>query len=277
MSTEAEKDKSRRWAKVHLPQIAARSRKYREEHPEKVAQWAANRKAAGKFQLYSKRRRKSAIERGICASCYNAPSAAGITVCQECSAKRKAERLHPANKQKRKEYAEIRKQSLIAAGTCIDCAVFPATNGYIRCDECRLKVAQYAKKWRGKCILSGLCTDCGVEPFLSNQTSSETVKRCRRCLIRNLARVHLGSTSKAHVLENMLQKQSYRCPYSGLPLEVGGNASIDHIIAKSVRPDLRYEPSNLQWVDVDVNRMKSDKTHEEFIALIERIYRHTRN
>ena len=74
----------------------------------------------------------------------------------------------------------------------------------------------------------------------------------------------------------MLQKQSYRCPYSGLPLEVGGNASIDHIIAKSVRPDLRYEPSNLQWVDVDVNRMKSDKTHEEFIALIERIYRHTR-
>lgn len=64
------------------------------------------------------------------------------------------------------------------------------------------------------------------------------------------------------------------CPYTGLSLVLGVNASLDHIIARSVggSDDL----NNLQWVygstDFDVNIMKGSSTEADFLKAISLIH-----
>ena len=53
---------------------------------------------------------------------------------------------------------------------------------------------------------------------------------------------------------------------------VGGNAWIDHIMPRSKFPELAQDIENLEWVTEDVNRAKQDKTPEEFLELIAKIY-----
>jgi 5-methylcytosine-specific restriction endonuclease McrA len=63
----------------------------------------------------------------------------------------------------------------------------------------------------------------------------------------------------------MLEQQGFRCSYSGLPLKIGVNAQVDHKVPRSRGGTNNVE--NLHWVDGQVNRMKTDFTHEEFLAM----------
>jgi 5-methylcytosine-specific restriction endonuclease McrA len=61
-------------------------------------------------------------------------------------------------------------------------------------------------------------------------------------------------------------KQGGICPYTGKILSLGKDASVDHIVPKSRGGST--ELSNLQWVYYQVNFMKGDMFHEEFLELI---------
>ncbi len=73
----------------------------------------------------------------------------------------------------------------------------------------------------------------------------------------------------------MLEKQDYKCGYSGIPITPGINASLDHMIPSS-RGGLNIL-SNLIWCDLNVNQMKRDLTTKEFIINCQNILRITNN
>ena len=60
------------------------------------------------------------------------------------------------------------------------------------------------------------------------------------------------------------------CPYTNKKLTLGDGTSIDHKVPKSRGGSL--EISNLHWVCTEVNFMKRDMLHEEFLAAVKLIY-----
>ncbi|WP_439624097.1 HNH endonuclease [Gemmata sp.] len=74
----------------------------------------------------------------------------------------------------------------------------------------------------------------------------------------------LQSTIKASELMKLLERQDFRCAYTGRSLSPE-TASVDHITPIS-RGGLN-ELSNLAIVHMDVNTAKSSMTLEEFVAV----------
>ncbi|WP_435022405.1 HNH endonuclease [Tundrisphaera sp. TA3] len=107
----------------------------------------------------------------------------------------------------------------------------------------------------------GCCIVCGKERDNKSVT-------CEKCIKKNYAKSILGSTKKAHVIEELFNSQNRRCAYTGLRLELGVNASLDHIIPRSQGGS--NDPSNLQWVHKWVNYMKSTTPSDEFLEQLNR-------
>jgi hypothetical protein len=63
----------------------------------------------------------------------------------------------------------------------------------------------------------------------------------------------------------ILEKQDFKCPYTGLKLVPGENASLDHIKPVSKFPELACEISNVEWVHKKINWMKMDWDKQDFI------------
>lgn len=73
-----------------------------------------------------------------------------------------------------------------------------------------------------------------------------------------------GNRADGPMLRRILERQGFRCRYTGEVLTPGVNANVDHVVPRS-RGGTNDE-SNLQWVTARINRMKTDMTHEEFLA-----------
>lgn len=75
-------------------------------------------------------------------------------------------------------------------------------------------------------------------------------------------------------LKNLLKSQNNKCPYTGIELIIGVNASLDHI--KPIAAGGKSETQNFQWVyyddDFNINLMKRDFSHENFLKAIKIIY-----
>lgn len=68
-----------------------------------------------------------------------------------------------------------------------------------------------------------------------------------------------------------LHRQNFLCAYSGSPLVVGLNATLDHRLPQSRFPEERANVENTEWVTAEVNRLKGDSTPEEFLTLLGKI------
>lgn len=101
-----------------------------------------------------------------------------------------------------------------------------------------------------------------------NDTSAST---CSVCYFKQQATRWLKDASKWEVLRDLLREQNYRCVYSDELLELGRNASLDHIKPRSKGGEAVCE--NLQWVTWTVNRAKTDMTHDEFVTLCHAVAR----
>ncbi|MDE5583269.1 MAG: hypothetical protein K2J08_06170 [Ruminococcus sp.] len=126
---------------------------------------------------------------------------------------------------------------------------------------------EYRNNWRKQQFQKGLCKVC-KEPHLPN------AKTCKKHFLADLASSHLGSTKYWHKLEELFDTQNGMCAISGLTIKLGVNASIDHIKPLSKYPELLNELSNLQWVDSRINLMKLDMESEEFLSLVNTIYKY---
>jgi CRISPR/Cas system Type II protein with McrA/HNH and RuvC-like nuclease domain len=70
-------------------------------------------------------------------------------------------------------------------------------------------------------------------------------------------------------LEELWKEQEGKCYYTGLPLTIGINSSVDHIVPTSKNGS--NEKKNLCWTLYAINRMKLDKDKAYFIKLCKEV------
>ncbi len=70
-------------------------------------------------------------------------------------------------------------------------------------------------------------------------------------------------------LRDLFYVQGGKCAYTGEPLVIGVNASLDHRVPISRGGTHTIE--NVQWVSMRINFMKTEMTHDEFIATCARV------
>ena len=148
-----------------------------------------------------------------------------------------------------------------ANNLCHDCGGKIDRPNFTRCSKC----AERQHKSFAKLVASrhekGLCR-CGNPATIG--------KVCNDCWFKRESQFNTGSKHMWQAIKQLLEKQEYKCAYSGRHLIPGVNASLDHIvpIAKGGSNDI----TNLQWVDKQINtRMKFGLSHQEFMSLLHQI------
>lgn len=141
-------------------------------------------------------------------------------------------------------------------GLCVGCSS-PVEGKATRCTKCGQSAARAARRDRERRRAHGICSAC-LQPV--------TVGRyCLDHWFCKMAEYCTGSRKNSHVLRSLWEEQSGRCAYTDEKLVPGENASVDHKTPRARGGD--GSKSNLQWVTDRINRMKTDMTHDEFLAM----------
>jgi hypothetical protein len=145
-----------------------------------------------------------------------------------------------------------------AKGLCGQCGCRPSATGRKLCDNCREKLKLFQREKVTRYRAEGRCITCGK--FLKGRQKASSW--CRPCHLRKLAYDNLADPKRGKEIGTLLYNQNSRCVYTGIPLVLGVNASLDHIIPRSKggSDDL----SNLQWVDTRLNLMRKATADEDF-------------
>lgn len=178
-----------------------------------------------------------------------------------------------------------------AAGVCMQCGS-PELASAVFCLTHKLKhdENQRNRRWRERpkyCATCGVpvvyrrkyCSTCQIE---AKRTRKQKAKKVRAVRLKQddpvgywywvKAKKLRGGTS-ARDLAELMNKQGQRCVYSGEVLQLASdNTHLDHILPRSRGGSDHI--SNLQWITKQVNRMKSDLTHEEFIEACQQVVEH---
>lgn len=114
----------------------------------------------------------------------------------------------------------------------------------------------------------GACTWCGKAPRHLH------LKRCIDCCFRDLAGRHLKDPNQGPELKKLLERQRYRCAYSGRPIDIGNNASVEHVEPSSKAKDRANDITNLRFVDMRINQMKHSMPLPELIECCKSVLTH---
>ncbi len=232
----------------------------------------------------SKKRRQQHIEQGLCIFC-NEKAIEGDQRCARhiqkgrkasrsyakthcnCGAVRvgKSSRCETCQKTRNDSYQQMvedRRQK----GLCVLCGEAEAPTGYATCEKCREGAAARTKERRESRLKAGLCYKCGVNPHLGTNST------CQPCKLKMHSVYLFKNARQALALQEMFDRQGGRCAYSGLPIEIGKNAELDHIIPESEGG--KTELANLQWVHCMVNQMKYNFMEAVFLDTVRAIYLH---
>lgn len=201
-----------------------------------------------------------------------------ISYCKGCSTK-----ITTINRRKRVQKA--RENSI-----CYDCKIAINSNK-LRCIKCNKKHSQTMKRIGSKRNQNKLCQKCGSPcdkkicvsclEIYKEQSKQRRLERrlaglckdiqvgityCLGCWFRATSSRVLGTTKLTKELRQLLDKQEWKCAYTGKFIYPGENASIDHILPIS-RGGSKTDINNIQWIDIKVNILKNNTTHEEFLDL----------
>lgn len=176
-----------------------------------------------------------------------------------------------------REYAnELAKQLRIkrlADGVCGKCGA--KVFGRKTCENCLLPARRSHKTVLARRIEAGLCTQCGQLPPMSVVSNATPYRQlCQTCYLKRKASSGLGSEKHWETLLAILEKQDWKCRYTGEHLILGINASVDHIQPRARFPKSNDDPTNIEWTTLVVNQMKRDLTPEEFLSLVIQIRNH---
>jgi hypothetical protein len=130
----------------------------------------------------------------------------------------------------------------------------------------RERVRKFHKINRYKRIDEGLCCSCR-EKRLENSNIFCEKHWYMGVAIRNLKNRNLWKDIRA-----LAFKQNFKCAYTDRSLIPGVNMSLDHIDSIKMNPEKSKDINNVQWVALDINRIKNGLTHEEFLGFCKDVY-----
>lgn len=185
---------------------------------------------------------KKRISESLCIDC-GAPIFGKILFCSKCAGKRK----------QKSKAIRLNRQ---ASNLCVHCGKPLKTDEKKNCNKCKKRRCESTRKTQITRRKRGLCPSCGEIATIGAD--------CEKCWFKRISRYNTGAVKNWLSIKKLLEKQEYKCVYTGKKLIPGKNASIDHIVPKSKGGNNSIK--NLQWVDEQVNRIKNDMTHYEFIT-----------
>jgi 5-methylcytosine-specific restriction endonuclease McrA len=184
------------------------------------------------------------IAQGLCPGCGGPFVASGCATCRTSatvSAQRSA-------------------KTRIQQGLCRQCGN-PNTNSGPRCPTCLQKSrdAYHARAARGECVI---CCERAIAGAF-----------CLHHWFKNIGSSHGFNAKNGGIalLRAIWEEQHGLCAVTNRPMTPGSGASLDHIVPTSKGGT--NERSNLRWVLWEVNRAKSDMTHEQFVAMCREVVR----
>jgi hypothetical protein len=141
------------------------------------------------------------------------------------------------------------------------------------CQDCLNRVNEQGKKRRQKLSKNGLCVSCKEKEYLPCfvNEKTKTYKRCQTCYLKNISTRYFGFPDYYQELLDMLEKQNFRCAYSGETIVLGVNDSLDHIIPRHRYPQKVRYIKNVHWTTRDINKMKNGLDESRFLGLCEMV------
>lgn len=205
----------------------------------------------------TKKRISLLLQDGLCVHCGKEPLwRPGAQRCFTC-------------KIKYNEYSKINARNLrvknIAKGLCVQCSTPIDRKSKTMCSRCHNMAFERTRKWKDLRKVNGLCLTCGKPAIVHGKAPA-----CSMCWFKRIAGSTAKSSRKWKTIKLLLEKQNFKCAYTGEHLKIGINASLDHIIP--IRKGGNHSPENLQWITCNINSMKNDNTHDEFLTIIKIIY-----
>lgn len=114
----------------------------------------------------------------------------------------------------------------------------------------------------------GICIKCRKSP------KCRRLVRCRMCTLKDLAYKHLGDSKRWSELADRLIQQDYQCHYTGKRIDIGNNASIEHLVPKHLKRSNETFISNIRWVHNDINLMKNKLSITTFLQRCKEVLSH---
>lgn len=194
------------------------------------------------------------IEAGLCKDCGAPRTENGTTIfCRPCADQ------HTARASARK--AKLRAEWATGVAACNTCGKQMPDASYKNCEGCREQRRMYhhnhRKHQRAIRRGSGVCMSC-------NKPSTHSSNYCRNHWLENNIGKYGFKRDQYDAMWDKLERQDFRCHYTGVMLVPGVNASLDHRIPRSRGGDLS-EMDNCVWCDRLINAFKNDLTESEFI------------
>lgn len=175
-----------------------------------------------------------------------------------------------------KEYMMDMRKRKFLKGICSTCPNKKEPERMLKsqCFKCVQRCVEINRKTRLKRIKDKVCVRCGKDEVV-NINSAIKVGRvnieqmCYKCYLTKMSRQYLGTNKRWKELEDIFLKQKGKCVLTGLPLTIGKDAHLDHIIPcfSKKHKDRLTTIDNLQWVNMDINFMKRALSVNKFIEL----------
>lgn len=157
-----------------------------------------------------------------------------------------------------RSYKKKQRLNRIKLQQCTQCGK-PAAAGKVLCKFHNKQINTQKREKNAQKRLDHICITC-AEPAIG------TCGVCLKHYLMRQARLYLGNSKLHGSLYKLLINQNQTCFYCGVLLGVGSNSQIDHKNPRSRFPDQAHNIDNFVWACMSCNKMKGDRTAEEFIS-----------